>query len=452
MRVPCLIAPAPEDVAWTPGPMMFADFVTGLRWDDIPVGARAVCRALVRDMVAVCAAGRTTPTAAMAAGIARSQHRGEDATLLIDGSSASCTGAAFANAVLANALDFDDGHRLARGHPGAMVIPAALATAELVGASSADAMSAIAVGYEVAIRVGIDLHARDVGHVHASGAWGALGAAAAAARLLDLDASALEHAIGLAEYHAPTAPIGRSVAVPAMTKDACGWGALVGVHAALLAQRGFTAVPAACRAAGLFDDLGERWRLHEVYVKPFACCRWSHAAVHAALTLRREHRLEPRRIARVEIRAFPAALELAAGVPERGEEAQYSLAWPVAVALARGAFTVDDVLEIDALGADRLVAMLHERVVRVVDERFARVYPQRRFSEVVVSLDDGSQLRSGATEAPGEPGDPGWFDLVAAKVDRYAPWLAAAPAERDGRAESGLAPFQRLLSDARAIT
>jgi 2-methylcitrate dehydratase PrpD len=372
----------------------------------------------------VCAAGRATSTARIAAQLARAEHPGEQATLLLDGSRTTCVGAAFANGVLANALDFDDGHRIARGHPGAIVIPAVLATAEFTGASSADALSAIAIGYEVAIRAAIDLHAREGGYAHASGAWGALGAAAAAGRLLGLDVDEVGHALGLAEYHAPQALIMRSVAAPAMTKDACAWGALVGVHAALLARHGFTAVPAvASSASAVLDDLGELWRINEVYVKPFPCCRWSQAAVEAALALRREHRLDPRDIARVEVRAFAAALELAADVPSNGDEVQYSLTWPVSVALARGAFTVEDVLAIDRDQPDPLVAALHGLVEATIDERFESAFPDRRLSEVVVFFDSGAEVRSGPMEAPGEPGDPRWRAIIDAKVKRYAPWL-----------------------------
>ena len=88
-------------------------------------------------------------------------------------------------------------------------------------------LAAVAVGYQVAIRAGVALHARDPAY-HASGAWGAVGAAAAAASLLALPADAVRDAIGLAEYHAPIAGIMRSVAEPAMTKDACGHGAWLG--------------------------------------------------------------------------------------------------------------------------------------------------------------------------------------------------------------------------------
>ena len=121
------------------------------------------------------------------------------------------------------------------------MIPGALAVAQRVDATPTQLLEAIVVGYEVSIRAGIALHERDPAY-HASGAWGAVGVAAASARLLGLDQSATISALGLAEYHAPIAPMMRSCAEPKMTKDACAWGATVGVESALLAARGFTAV------------------------------------------------------------------------------------------------------------------------------------------------------------------------------------------------------------------
>ena len=307
-------------------------FIVETTWASVPADARARIGRLLRDFVAVAVAGRPTRTARVAAGYAASQHAGDEATALLDGGRLSATGAAWANGVLANALDFDDGHRLVKGHPGANVIPCALAVAEALNAPLEDFLAAVAVGYEIAVRAGLELHRRSEEY-HGSGAWGAVGAAAAAARLLSLDRAGTAHALGLAEYHAPMAPIMRSIADPQMTKDACGWGALLGTSAALLAQHGFTSAASVFPAEdGETGDLGDRWRVLEVYVKKFPCCRWSHPAIEAAIRLRAAAGLEPEDVVRVQVRTFAAAAALATGTPRTTEEAQYSLAWPVAVA------------------------------------------------------------------------------------------------------------------------
>jgi 2-methylcitrate dehydratase PrpD len=167
---------------------------------------------LILDLGAVLVAGRVAECSAIAARHASAAFGGNDATLVLTGQAASAPGAAWANGVLANALDFDDGHREVKGHPGAVVIPAVLAAGERAGAGAEAMFAAAAVGYEVAIRAGLNQH-RMSGAYHGSGSWGAVGAAAAAARLEGLDAGRLRHALGLAEYHAPMTP---SCAPPAI--------------------------------------------------------------------------------------------------------------------------------------------------------------------------------------------------------------------------------------------
>jgi 2-methylcitrate dehydratase PrpD len=408
-----------EQMITSPSDQALCDFIAELALDDVPRSARERLTVLLADMAAVSVAGRRVPACEIAADYAQAVHPAPEATALFDGRLLGAPGAAFANGVLANALDYDDGHRLTKGHPGAIVIPAALAIAQLVDASEVDFLTAVVVGYEVAIRAGIALHGRDPAY-HASGAWGALGAAAAAARLLGLDPTSTLASVGLAEYHGPIAPMMRSCAEPAMTKDACAWGAWVGVTSALLAARGFTSVRAEYPDAGL-DDLGARWRLEELYVKAHPCCRWSQGAIAAALDAIDGRPIDAGLIRRVTVRTFAAADGLAKVVPETTEEAQYNLHWPLACALVRGRFDVAD-----ALGpfSDPEISAVFARVEVEIDPQLTAAFPGRRLSAVEIELADGRRLRAGPTEAPGEPDDPELPALVAAKVSRHIGTLA----------------------------
>jgi len=399
------------------------DWILGLSWDDVPTDVRSRVGLLIRDLAAVCAAGRATDTARIAAEYASAQHPGDEATSLLDGRRLSATGAAWANGVLANALDFDDGHRIAKGHPGANVIPAALAAAESRGASREELLRAIAVGYEVALRAGVALHERSAEY-HASGAWGAVGAAAAAARLLELDGAQTSYALGLAEYHAPISPIMRSVAEPAMTKDACGIGASLGVSSALLAECGFTALASSLLSADTVSDLGERWQILDVYVKKFPCCRWSHPAIEAALLLRGDVDCEPGQVVGVRIDTFAAAAALARRHPVTTEEAQYSLAWPVGAALAHGSFAVEQVFP--RAFDDPAIRHLASLIEIYVDPLLEAEFPARRRSRVTLELADGAIRSSPLTEAPGEPDDPALETIVAEKLKGHADGLDSA--------------------------
>ena len=387
------------------------EFVSGLSLGDVPASTRTRLSLLLADMAAVCIAGRPAPASTMAAGYAAAVHPGSEATLLLDGRRVGAVGAAFANGVLANVLDFDDGHRLTKGHPGAVIIPATLAVAQRVNASVPEWLEAVVVGYELAIRAGIALHDRDPSY-HASGAWGGVGAAAAAARMLNLGGPATLAALGLAEYHAPIAHIMRSCAEPQMTKDACAWGAAVGVSSALLAAQGFTSVRPEFLDVEL-DDIGRRWRLEELYIKAYPCCRWSQGAIAAAMEATGGRTLAPGDVRRVRVRTFAAADGLAKAIPETTEEAQYSLLWPVACVLARGRFGVAEVL---GPFTDPEVRAMFERVEIDVDPTLTAQFPDRRLTAVEIELIDGERLAAGPLEAHGEPDDPGLPAVVEAKV------------------------------------
>src|SRR5690606_800882 len=107
--------------------------------------------------------------------------------------------ASLANGVSSHSLDLDDGHRLAQLHPGACIIPAALALSEANEKSGKDFITAIVVGYQVAIQLGMILNPqhRNKGF-HTTGTCGTMGAAAAASKILDLDLEGILNSLGLA--------------------------------------------------------------------------------------------------------------------------------------------------------------------------------------------------------------------------------------------------------------
>ena len=118
----------------------------------------------------------------------------------------------FANAVAANAIDVDDCGIYTWGHPGAQVVPTALALAEKQHLDGRGLLTAIVVGYEVAFRAGRCLNyeftkvASAERRLRACGSWGSLACAAIACNILNLDAETTSQALGIAEYHSPICP------------------------------------------------------------------------------------------------------------------------------------------------------------------------------------------------------------------------------------------------------
>jgi 2-methylcitrate dehydratase PrpD len=165
----------------------------------------------------------------------------------------------------------------------------------------------------------------------------------------------------------------------------------------MMAAAGFTGAPALTvegpEVAEIWADLGQRWRILEQYFKPHAVCRWAQPAVEGALKVYQTAEFELEEIESIEVRTFHEAVRLGVKRPVSTEEAQYSLPFPVAAALALGRLGPN---EVSGSGLrDTAVLRLAERVVLVEDEEFNAVFPGQRFARVVVELKDGRRLDSG---------------------------------------------------------
>ncbi len=393
----------------TPAFEQVAIFTRDLGFAAIPAEAVLAAKLLTLDLIGVLAAGGKLEAGRIARDHAVTHWAAGPgapaARLLFDGRPASLPGFGFAMATQLDNLDAHDGWQPSKGHAGAALLPALCAFAEDAAAvAGREALAAMVVGYEIAYRAAAALHAT-VADYHTSGAWNALGCAAIGARLRGLDERTFRNALGIAEYHAPRSQMMREIANPSMLHDGTGWGAPTGITAVLIAEEGFTGGCAATiefdDAAFAWADLGHNWLTAQQYIKPYPVCRWVHAPIDAALRLRREHALTAEMIDRVEVATFVYAAQLNGGVPNSSPVAQYSLAWPVAAALARGYVGVDEVME--GSFSDPTIVGLTGRTHVQVDAGFEAAYPAQRLARLGITLKDGRVLDSGATEASGGP-------------------------------------------------
>ena len=259
------------------------------------------------------------------------------------------------------------------------------------------------VGYEIAIRAGMILH-RHYGYYHGSGSWGAMAAAAACARLLGLTGEETASALGIAEGYAPLTPVMRSVNYPAMAaKDGAAWGAMTGLSAALLAQKGYTGSPSllgdpACNEEVF--DLGLVWRIGHLYFKPYPCCRWAQPAIDAVLTLMKEKKLTHGQIAGITIRTFGEAAALARKAPRNIEDAEYSILFPVAAAAVYGDFSCPHLSGecFDNPETARIMSLTET----VVDPGIQALFPEKCLSRVIINTLDGQVHDSGPIPARGD--------------------------------------------------
>ncbi|MDN3552654.1 MmgE/PrpD family protein [Halomonas almeriensis] len=413
------------------------DGILDLPLNDLPPATLDRTRHYLLDLLGVAAGATRTPLAEHARRFAMAQHGG-DRPLLFAKGRASSTGAALHGAWLIDALDAHDGQVLTKGHVGVALLPGLLALPDIEQCSGKEFLGLIALGYEVATRAGIALHATSPDY-HTSGAWNALGVAAVAGRVMGLDRARLNHALGIAEFYGPRSQMMRCIDYPTMLKDGSGWGAMTGISAALLAREGFTGAPAltitAPEVAGIWQDLGERQYLHEQYLKAYPVCRWAQPAVEAVLSLPAPLPTSAE-ITRVEILTFHEARRLHVVHPETTEQAQYSLPWSVACALARGTVDTGAVTHLEADDIKRLASRIeiHER------EDFNACFPAERWAQARLHLSDGRTLSSQPCEVLGNPHNP------LSEQDIQAKYRSLAEPVLGGRSET----LREVVSDLEA--
>ena len=421
-----------------------------------PPEVRQVTRRYLLDWLGSALAGGELRPPTIARELVASLGGHPQATVLGDGTRTSAPLAAFANAAAAHVLEMDDLDRASISHPGAPIIAAALAGAEREGADGDALLDAIAIGYEVSIRVGEALGPTHYEHWHTTGTAGTLGAAAAASRLAGLDAATVLQALGSAGTM--TAGLWEFLADGAMSKQLHpAKAAHDGLLAALLATRGFTAAsriiegakgllaamssaPDAERlTAGLVATGEGAWRIHGVSFKVHASCRHTHSAVDAALRLRQQHAIEPAAIERVDVRLYSQALGLLEGMqPTTPYAAKFSLPFCVAAALVHGDLAPERFS--DASIREPEVLALTDRVQFTTDPDLDRLYPTAWPAIVAITTRSGARWEQRVDHPAGDPESGIAEDDIAAKfVALTAPLL--------GDAATALA--SRLLYDAR---
>ena len=288
--------------------------------------------------------------------------------------------AAFLGGIAVHAEDYDDTHLVTVVHPGAPVVPAALAMAELCGSSGRELLEAVVMGVEVACRVGLGL---GPGHFvrgwHLTGSTGRFGASAAVARLAGFDAEMLAGV--WARCAAETA--GVQAAFGTMTKPYHpGKAAYDGVRAVRDAGEGrrdgrLGAAGEAAWAAGLGPDpdlrelaagLGRRWEILDNTFKPYACGIVSHPVIDAAVEARSSVRGD---IVGVTVTVNPIVLDvMGVAEPRTGLESKFSVYHCAAIGLVDGAGGPPQFS--DRRVRDPRVASLRGRVRVVTDPGLAR--------------------------------------------------------------------------------
>jgi 2-methylcitrate dehydratase PrpD len=419
-----------------------AQFAVGTSYDSLPEQVVTAAKRAVLDTLAVAIAGCREEAAAIITAHVREFSAAGEAGVVASGFQTAASEAALANGTLAHALDYDDVSTSMLGHPTAPLLPAVLAVAEKTEASGKDVILAFVVGLEVECKVGSAIGA---GHYargwHPTATLGTLGAAAACAKLLRADVAATRAALGIATSLAG----GTRQNFGTMSKPLhAGIAARNGVMAASLAAKGFTADASIIEAplgflhlfgVGEVDaekavaSLGQPFDIISpgISVKLYPCCYATHRALDAALQLHRDTEIEPRRVARVEVRVSRGtAIPLIHHRPRTGLEGKFSMEYCLAAALLDGRITLVSFSD-EAVQRPQAQELLR-RVEMVEGEQGQPIVGP---ATVTVILDEGSQHTRHVETPRGEPKAPlTWEELVAKYKDCAAGILPDAAIAR----------------------
>src|SRR5215470_10746575 len=394
-----------------------AEYAAALRYEDLPAAVVRQAKECIGDTVGAIICGSTLPWSRIVIDYAERTGPGGKSRILGRGSAVQAPAAALANGALAHAFELDSLTRPGAGaHPGATVLPPALAVAQERGADGRALIAAFVAGNEVMIRIGRATgHTNEARGFHAPGTTGPFGAAVAAGHLLGLDAAAMTNALGISGSLAG-----------GLLEFARGDGGMVkrlhlgraseaGVLAASLAAGGFAGPRTVLEGefgflkvfctqwdlAELTRGLGEEFLVSTAVLKRYPCHATAHSAVRAVRDLQAEHGFTAAGVETITVTGNERMVERH-NIPEPADLmlAQYSILFSVALALSREARDPESWDE-TALTDPQIRALA--RRVRVVPE------PSDGHgaagSTVSITLADGRHLERHAESGMLEPGE-----------------------------------------------
>ena len=399
-----------------------ADFVASCDGGSIPRAVRERAALVMLDAIGTAFAASRYPFAPVALSALSSLGSG-DSTVIGMNARLALRDAVVMNGILVHGLDYDDTYLPGSVHLSASCAPVVLGVGAQAGADGPSLLTAFALGLEIGARIA---QAAQGGFVnagfHATGIAGAFGAAAAAGRLMRLDAS--QHALAQGIALSFTASTLQPLQEGSWTKRVHpGWAGSSGITAAAFARSGYVGPlqayegrfglytcflgehAASARPEKVVEGLGEQWEFTRTSIKLYPACHQLHAFMNAAISLTEAQQFTADNVDSVRALIADAAVPLvceplaAKLKPASSYSAQFSLPYSVACALTRGQFGLN---EIEAPSyTDAAVLALAQKVTYEIDPNSG--FPKSRSGEVIVKMKDGRELRCRNDIQPDEP-------------------------------------------------
>ena len=395
----------------------FARFAATTRYEDLPAEVVEMTKKQILDITGVTMGGSSKPGIRELAELMSDWGGKQESTLFCFGGKVPVPVAAQVNASMGHALDYDD-TGAGPTHPSVVIVPTCLVMGERQGNfSGKDLIAAVAVGTEIMCRMG---QAFRLGHLdmpsggHPGAGWhlttlyGYIAAAAVAGRILGLTEEQLRNAMGIA-YHQCSGN-GQCVTEGALTKRmGPGFSAKGGITAAFMAQKGITGAVQCLEgevglyplyhqgkynSAALTEDLGRTFLSLGITVKPYPCCKGTHAFANAATELATVHKVDTSRIKEITLYCGNANSVLIAPLkkrtrPETAVDTQFSIPWAVTAILTRKRASVGDFSDAAIADPQLLDLAAKIKVVELPEMAGTEDVPPAR---IAVTMDDGRTI------------------------------------------------------------
>ena len=379
------------------------NFSTRVSYGNLPDKVINQVRRVVLDTLGCMIAGTNTVVGQQITRLAQSARQADGTTVMGVKEGINPTMAANVNGVLANVLDGDDGHRMAKGHPAGVILPATFAAAEMVKANGRQFMEALVAGYEVGLRCGLAINSGET--YYGSGNWVSFGAAAAVGHLVGLNAREMEQALGITEVQTPSCQLMGWIEdrrIPTV-KEGMGWSAATGLNAAMMAKVGITGTLTLFRGKedlAKLNTCGDHYEMENLYFKQYPSCRWTHSALDLLFDLMKKNKLGGGDIKGIHVDTFYYASLLDTVVPDCVEQAQYSLPFLLAVAALDGELTPSQ-MKPERFLDDRVTA-LARNVTLSVDEEIQKKYPVSTLARLTIETTAGQTFNAAADKLKGD--------------------------------------------------
>lgn len=410
---------------------MLARYVTKTAYEDLPEDVVSFTKLCILDYFGSAFAGASKPPVQMIDQFVK-EMGGEQQATLVTGGKTSVMNASLVNGAASHIVELDDIHKASIIHAATVVVPAALAVAEWKELSGKDLITAVAIGYEVCYRIGEAVSPSHYYYWHNTATCGTFGAAAATAKLLELNEEETIHALGSAGTQA--AGLWEFIEDGAATKQLHpGKAAMNGVISTLLAKKGFTGARKILEGnRGFFkamsdeydetkvtNGLGEVFKIVENSFKIHASCRHTHHAMDLMIELAKERTISLADIDNIIVKTYQVAINITDNDdPTTQYASKFSLQYCTALALLKGQGGLDDFN--DETLWDEEIRTLMNRVKVVVDPKIDAAYPEKWGATVEVQFKNGETIMKQTDFPKGDPENPVTSDDLLEKFMKLA--------------------------------